>query len=215
MNQQARLIKITALLLGIGLAIWLIFLIVQYIANYNNGTVTLTVVPSDAHVVLDNQTNISLKQNTTSTKLSLKPGTYTITASRTGFAAKSLSVTIKQRQAQSPSLILGFTDENAAAAYYAAHPDQATIVDAIGQQQVEQNGQIISQNNPLINILPYVGANFRIDFGVSQAHPNDHDAVAIYITASTPAGQANALKWIRAHGYDPNAYEIIYQTTAQ
>jgi hypothetical protein len=210
---QRRLIIGIVLFLSVSFISLLVLGTRQLIVSSNSGTLNLTLVPADAQILLDNKTKVDLDSNATA-KLSLSPGEHTITASRTSFTTRSISVKITAHQTTSQTMTLGFADVAAATAYYQAHPDQATIADGVGQQEVVQNGAIIDKNYPLIKILPYHGPDYSIDFGVSKAHPNDRDAVAIYISADTQAATTNAVKWIRAHGYDPNGYEIIYQSNS-
>jgi len=195
--------------LALGILIWAGFGVHHYYATVDNGTLNLTVVPADAQLLIDNATTA------TSGALSLTPGTHTITFTRNGFGSKTITVVIQSKQTVSQTVILPATNATGTA-YLNAHPDQVAIGEGVTGAQANTQGQEITSNNPLIALLPYQGADFRIDFGVSQKFPNDPSAVAVYITAATDTGRAHALNWIKAQGYNPNAYEIIYQTsTAQ
>jgi hypothetical protein len=208
---QRRLIIGIVLLLSVGFIALLVFGTRQLIVNSNSGTLNLTLVPTDAQILLDHKTKVELDSNATA-KLSLSPGEHTITASRTSFITKTVTFKIVSHQTNTQSIALGSNDQNALIEYYTGHPDEGIIADGIGQKELEDDGAIISHNYPILGILPYHGPNFWVDFGVSKAHPSDTNAVAIYITADTAAENAAALKWIRAHGYNPDAYEIIYQS---
>jgi PEGA domain-containing protein len=186
--------------------IWAEISVKHDITTANNGTLDLTVVPADAQALIDNQTT------TTSDTLSLSPGTHTITFTRNGFGTKTITVNIQAKQTMNQTVVLPATT-SIGTAYLQAHPGQVAIGEGVTGTQANQQGQLITQNNPLIALLPYQGSDFRIDVGVSQKYAGNPDAVAIYVTATTAAGRTHALDWIKAQGYDPNAYEIIYQTS--
>jgi hypothetical protein len=168
------------------------------------GTLTLAVIPSDATITVDGK---PAKTN----KLTLTPGNHTVAASRADFKTKTVTVNIKPNGEQTENFVLNATSPEALAKWQAEHPDQIQESEGVAGAEANAQGAVITQNNPLIQLLPYVGADYRIDFGVSQKHANDQTAVAIYITAATPAAKTHALDWIKAQGYDPGSLEIIYQ----
>jgi PEGA domain len=205
-DRRVRIIIATLIVLLAAAFIWVIVSVGNAITTSNNGTVKFTVVPSDATLVIDSHTT------TKSDTLSLAPGTHQVTFSRNGFNTQTITVTVAKGQTITQTIILT-TANSTGVSYIENHPNEAAISDGVASAIVQKNGQIITSNNPLIELLPYVGADYDIDYGVSKKYPTNRDAVAIYITATTSAGRAHALNWITAQGFNPAAYEIIYQSS--
>jgi len=189
------------LILLFGLSIW------KILANNHTGTLTLTVVPSDSVIVVDDKT----KAHTGTIRLAA--GKHSFKISHDSFQDTNFTVDIAPGRAQTKQLTLSPNSASSGQAWAQAHPDQATQAEGIAGATANSTGQTLTNNNPLIARLPYVGSDFRIDFGVSQQHPDDPNAVAVYITPDSADGKQYALDWIRAQGFDPNAYEIIYNQT--
>ncbi|HEY6737083.1 MAG TPA: PEGA domain-containing protein [Candidatus Saccharimonadia bacterium] len=193
---------------GAILACGLVLLGYNWVINLGKGTVKLTTVPSDATVKIDDK--ISAKPG----DIKLSPGTHILVVSRTGFDSKSLTVTIQQNEIQSQTVVLT-PNSTAGQTYINDHPDERQIGEGQAGAITDQQGKIITDQNPILRILPYKGKDFVIGYGISQAHPDDPHAVAIYIDTPkpnfAPDARTNALKWIASQGYDPNTLEIIYR----
>ena len=198
----------TRVLAGFGaiIALGIIWLIYNWVATLDKGTLRLSVIPSDATISID--AAIKTKPG----DIRLKPGPHTITVSRDGFNSKAVQVTIEQGNIISQSIILTGTGQKVTD-YFNDNQDEAAEAEGAAGAELNAKGQIITQNNPLIRILPYKGANYRIDYGVSEKYKANPEAVAIYITYNKhdESGKTNALKWIAAQGYDTATLEIIYQ----
>jgi hypothetical protein len=177
---------------------------IQHVAaTANNGTVALTVVPSAATVTIDN--TAKAKPGT----ISLSPGSHTFTVAQGGFATQSFTVNIMSKQQVAKSIVLTASSQ-AGRDYLANHLDQQQAGEAASGAAAAANTQVVS-DNPLMNLLPYYGSDFTIGTGPKPEAPNDPTQVAIFIAADTQAGKEHALAWIKAHGYNPSAYEIVYE----
>jgi len=197
MNTRLILI-ISAVIIGL-----LAIAAIPTVINLNHGTLSLTVIPNDSVVKIDN--GGAQAGNT-----GLAPGNHTVSLSRDGFSSQNFTVTIKSGQTVSKDVVL--TSNSAVGNdWIGSHPDQAALAEGIAGKQSKDAGAIAAANNKIIELLPYVGADFKLDYGASRLHPNDPAAVAIYITASTTAGQTKANRWIESQGYTPTDFEIIYQ----
>jgi hypothetical protein len=202
-QQQLRLVIFVLIgLLTVVLA-WAIFTATTFTALVTTGQLKLAVVPSDSSIKIDNS-------GASSGTLQLAPGSHTITVSRSGFATKTVTVTIQLKQLGTESVVLQANSQEGLD-YLAAHPEEQQAGEGATGAEVNQVGQQITDANPLIKLLPYQGADFQINAGVSHKHPGQATAVGIYIAASSTAGQQHALSWIKAQGYNPSDYEIIYE----
>jgi len=162
-------------------------------------------VPTDPTVAVDGQKVSSNSKN------SVKPGQHTVVAKRNGFADSTQQVSVNGGETKTIRLLM---DPNSDVGYQwlRDHPDAAVEWEGKIGQQFDQNSKNTTDKNPLIAYLPEVHPTWRIDYGTSQAHPNDPTAVAITILYGNDQAKQEALDWITSKGFDPNNYEIIFQT---
>lgn len=189
----------------IGLSVILLGVIVwQVYYNSTHGTLSLTVVPSDA--------KISAEQNKTlkSGKSSLVPGDYNLTLTRDGFAPLTVKETVVANKTQADTVILEAINTTGLD-YLRSHPSEQSLAEAVLGERGKAKGDKAVAAHPLVNVLPVTRRDFMINYGASQAHPSDPSALAIYITIGDPRAKPEALDWITAQGFNPADYEIIYQ----
>jgi hypothetical protein len=182
---------------------WAVFSASNYTRLSSTGELKLTVVPNDSTIQVDSG------GKSTNYDLQLAPGSHTITFARRGFDSKTLSFTVQTQQLNTGSVVLQANSQEGLD-YLKAHPDQQQAGEGATGDEANKAGVTIAKANPIISKLPYQGADFQIDYGLSQKHPDSQDAVGIYVTTTDAAGRVHALSWIRAQGADPNAMEIIY-----
>lgn len=203
---QNRLAIIALALVVIMFAVYMVFTIQG--SRAGQSSVDLQVSPTDATVAVDGHGSDSPGV------ISLSPGKHTLTISRQNFISQTISVNVTAGQETNQSVVL-LAANDAGKQFIATNPDEEKQSETVTGQIIQQGSATTSADNPLIALLPYDGANFEIDSGISQAHPSDPYDVGIYITADTPTARAAAVNWIKAQGFNPNAYELIYQTYAQ
>jgi hypothetical protein len=189
------IVAITAVIVAaIGFSIW------QTLATAGYGTLDLSVAPSDATVKVDGH------GSRPAGKIELAPGTHTLELSHKDYASQTIQVTVTGGATTTKGVILVKTG--------GPNPklNEQQTAQAEGQagKIIEQEGNKVTAQNPLIAKLPYYGQDFNIDVGVSKKYPGDPTAVAIYITIGGPQAKTHALEWIKAQGFNPDAYEIIY-----
>lgn len=80
---------------------------------------------------------------------------------------------------------------------------------AAGIQEAKSNKQFQSTFD-VINMLPTAGNDYEITYGASPTKPG-HYAIIIN-DYGIPGGKQHALDAITAAGYNPNNYEIIYES---
>ena len=166
--------------------------------------VTIQVTPEDSIVTLNGK-----KVPTNNIEpVKVKPGTYKAVASRKGFADYTQTLTLKKGQTTYFGAML-ISNDSSTANWYANHPADQKQVETISGKLFNQSAQNELAQTPLIQYLPFIDLQYRIDYGVSVAHPNDPNAVGIYITYYSPQGLDQALAWIKFKGYDPSKLELI------
>jgi len=170
------------------------------------GSITLTVIPRDAKVTIDQ------KKTVKPGKIGLSVGKHTLVISRSGFVAKTITVDItKAGDDQTQSIALGSESTAFTNSWQNRNPYEASLGEGITGSTANEQGQLITDKNPILKSLPYYGPGYSITFGPSQKYPNNDYAVAIVITASDQAARTKALNWITFQGYDPSKLEIIYK----
>jgi len=136
--------------------------------------------------------------------VAVKPGSYTVVASKTGFTNSGKTIPVAAGQTQYIGLALTSNSSDTANWY----SDQQ-LLEVITGKQFTENSQQSVQQVPLIQKLPYIGVafEFRVDYGAPL--PNT-SVPGIYITAPTEQGHQDALTWIKNQGYDPSTLHIQY-----
>jgi hypothetical protein len=190
----------TVVVLGtIGIGIW------QTLATAGYGLLDLSVAPADATVQIDGHG--AGKPG----KIELPPGTHTVQVSRKGYDSETVSVVVSGGSTTTKGIIMTAIGKEAGDASKLTDTQRSEAEGQAGKI-IDQEGAKVTASNPLISKLPYYGPDYNIDVGKSQKYANDPSAVAIYITPLNAAAKIHALDWIKANGFDPNAYEIIYST---
>lgn len=140
---------------------------------------------------------------------SIRPGTHTLVISKAGFA--SFSTTFKVAKDEKRFVGTALTPNSPETAnWYQTHPADAKIAEGISSKNSDQSSQDAQAKLPIIKSLPFVDQLYRIDYGRSQAQPNNPDSVALYIKYYSDAGKQQALQYLEHKGVNPTKTEIIY-----
>jgi len=195
MKQQKLLLVVAAVIVLLG--------IFYLLRPRSTPDLNLVLVPSAAHAKLDGKNWIS------DGKAYVTPGHHTLTVSFNGFATQTTSFDIVKDKLKTVTVALGVSSDEGRD-WLIAHPDEAKKLEQLTGSAFSNSTQQRVTKLPLIKELPYIERYFRIDYGKSKLHPDDDNAVAIYITTYGQPGVQQALDWIRSQGYNPNTLEIIY-----
>ncbi|HEY8999538.1 MAG TPA: PEGA domain-containing protein [Candidatus Saccharimonadales bacterium] len=201
--------RLTGLIIGVSVIVF--GLVIASTVNHLHqnslltAKVTVQATPKSATVKLNGKT---VANNSTANAIKVKPGTYTISASLKGFATQSQKITVTKNQSKYVGFILQSNSKDTAN-WYTTHSADETLLENITGQLFTQAQNVQAQQNPILQILPHVDNQYRIDYGVSVAHPNTAGAIGIYITYYSPAGLQQALQWLKFEGYDPSKLELI------
>lgn len=198
-----RVLLITGLLIVLLVGVFATISIVQSQKHKGMAKISVYLSPPDADVTMDGR-QLSAKT------VYVSPGNHTFTASRQDFTAdtESISATPKGPNdvylAPTPSGVAG-------QAWVSANQSQEITRQYYAGINQTRLQSLLSKKYPLVKYLPVDTVNFSISYGVSQKYPNDPTKIAIYVTA-LQANQPLAVHWIKYKGFDPNNYEIIYET---
>lgn len=148
-------------------------------------------------------------QNSRSGSLNVRPGSYKIVVSHSGFVEKSTSVTVAAGETKYVGFVLA-SNSPATANWYVDHADDQRLSEIITGKNISVDSTSQQTTLPIIKELPFIDNYYRIDYGVSKLHPSDPNAVALYVKYYSDEGKQQALDWLKFKGYDPAKLEIIY-----
>jgi hypothetical protein len=193
-----KLLMILAILVTIGLIIYVVVLSVQHARM---GKIVINVIPKDSIVLVDGKTSKKT--------VYVKPGTHVVEATKDGFAPSTVSVSVNKQEVRNVYLLP--TPVSAEAKQWLEdHPEIQRQREEFASANVSFLQKTIQSNYPIISYLPYETNNIKVNYGISLKYPNDPTKIAVYIT-SKPEDREVALDWIRAKGTDPSKLEIIYK----
>jgi PEGA domain len=179
--------------------------VVVMVTRGGEATLVVSSVPDDLRLTLDGKV---IAQNGETT---IREGKHTLTASRSGFEAKAETFSVREGETARFAFYLSANGPEGRQ-WYREHPDAEREKEGEGSRRFDETSRENTENYPMVRQLPYIGPSFRIDYGVSKAHPRDASKVGIYVKEFSPGGRVKALDWMRQNGYDPAHYEIIYVT---
>lgn len=195
--------KLLFVALGLTALLGVLFLVLKSLAPTPN--ITLTMTPSTARVLVDGKaTRVS------GGRMYVPTGKHAIQATQSGFSDYSDVVEVNQTP-KTLIIILNPIDAVGRKFLHFNPAEQRLRESIIGKLSAEQN-EVLAEKNPVTAMLPYIDQYFRIDYGASRTHPEDSNAIAVYITSFAPEGNQRALALLQAKGFDPNKLEIIYST---
>ncbi|MFS8119594.1 MAG: PEGA domain-containing protein [Microcoleus sp.] len=199
MNKTQRIWLIILVVIGLlGFASWQVWL------RLSHGTLQLTASPTDVIVTIDNT------KKTNAGAISLVAGKHTIEVSRDSFKSVRFDMTITADKTVSKDVFLDFTDATSAASWAAQNPVQAQEREAQAGKSITDSGNKLMTSDPILNQLPHQAPSYIINYGTSVKHPDDPNAIALYIYTAAADAKAKAMTWMESQGFNPSTYEIIY-----
>lgn len=206
-RQRVKFGAIGIVLMFVALVIWIIILYIQNLGR--SATLDLLVAPSFAQVKINDQTYANKVSS------SFEPGDYTVEISAEGFQTKQ--ETISLRQGETTQLYTYLIPEDGDMSWYANHSSEDMLLTSIGSRNATIKSTTYLADFPISAILPievvevdpntYDWVEYRIDGGKFD---QCHREFCIKITDTTGGNHDAALEQIRAKGYNPDDYEIIY-----
>jgi hypothetical protein len=191
-------------LAAIGIALIVVGLVgftgYNLIMRVDKEPVTVHLIPSDTKLLVN---NVQVSEGTTY----LKPGTYTLKATRNGFESIDQKVIIDKPNKAVIDLALTPLTEAAlkwqhdhAELYYAFEGRTAT--------QAREEGEAFTAANPITDKLPFENFIYTIGYRTDSA---DASGNSIILSIDAATGYRNAaIDKIRELGYDPTNFKIEF-----
>jgi hypothetical protein len=167
--------------------------------------VTVRSVPNDLTLTLDGQPVAA------NGEVTVKEGTHTLVGQRAGFESHTQTIKVSDGKPLSVRMYL-YSNSALGRDWEQKHPDQALEAEADAGRRFDERNRRITAKYPILQVLPYIGPGFKVDYGTSRARPDDPEQIALYVKLSSPTAKKDLLEWMRGHGYDPAAHEIVYTT---
>jgi hypothetical protein len=136
----------------------------------------------------------------------VSPGRHTITVSHDGFSNLTFDVVIKKGEVRNLYMPLPVGEKLNSAIQ---STEEQTNRESVYSDGMAYDAKFIREENPILSQLPYYGPDYTISQVASTRIHNPY-ASGVGIQANTPQARQSALKKIRALGYDPSDYEIIF-----
>lgn len=166
-------------------------------------------LPADSRITLDGRT---IKSGT----IYVKPGTYTLTASRQYFG--TVTKVIDTRKGTNIVYLLPIPNSAAALEWLSKHPDVQYQREALGGADSENTQQSLTATAPIIKKLPFSNFQYRVDYSIDSA---GHIAFQVTLYPSGNPGdplyqqqlqqyKASALQFLQSNGISPDAYTISF-----
>lgn len=186
------IITLFVILLGIsGYFIW-------YKFTYS-ATLSLLYTPTSATATLNGKV---IKAGITK----IKPGKYTVTIQKKGFASYSSTINMGANQTNTIAQAL-LSNDPTTANWYNTHPEDQKINETIGATKANTAIENLQNDFPVASVLPLDGPTYAINYGAS---PDKKGHFAMFLTYYGDTGKQDALQALQSLGYNPNDYEIIY-----
>lgn len=201
MNRR-KLIKVVVVLLTLGALFFFLYKPANSFLHKGEAELEIEVIPADSTITINGE---SVKAGT----VFVNPGSHKVEVTKEGFLTESRSIEVFQDNTAKVYITLA-ADSADAQKFYRDNPKLQIKSEEYGSITADQIQSSISSNYPIIKQLPYISADFRVDYGVSQKFPDNPDKIALYITAPVADIRELALNWISLAGYNPADYEIIF-----
>ncbi len=195
---------------GIATVIIIVGIVMMSIAsvrNRNTGVIEVQAkVPTDATAMIDGD------KIDVGSEVRVKSGKHKLMVSRKGFTTNTQNITVTTGQDTAIYTIYLQAADQTGQKWLDDHTGSAIELEGSGSRAYDALSAQNTLNNPIVEQLPLIDPQFRIDYGTSESHPNDSNRIGIYIQASDPSGRQAALSLLRDKGFDPSDMELIFVT---
>lgn len=192
-NKQRIIVGTVALF-----AIIIVWAVWTFIDRAGKTPLTISVVPSDAKVLID---NTSLGNGTHW----LYDNTYKITVKKDGFATQQTTVTVTSKKSQNV-LAFSLDPQSAEAKKWANdHQNEYKKNESFGALAAQSSGQYFTDQNPITKSLPFVDPYFTIGYRAVG-----DNKITLTISTPSPRYRFYAVEKIRDLGYEPTDFTIQF-----
>lgn len=194
-QEHKRLIVITSLLL---LGVLIAWGAMTYISRIGKIGVTISTVPSDATVFVNNAP-------TRGGTIWVVPGKYTIRASKEGFATSEKKVDASAAKEQNVVAMALTPQSDTAKQWASQHQDEYKNNEIYGAIEARENGAAFAAAHPITKTLPYTDPYYQI----SYLRDGD-ESIILTVSTDSPRYRYYAVKKLRELGYEPTDFTIKF-----
>ncbi len=197
MNQNQS--RTTPLLLVLIVLVVLIGGIYSILNRHGTTKISIDVLPKDSQISINGT-------KTGSTTHYLKPGTYKLTASRSGFTTATSDITIKPGDGPKNVRLLPTPADPGAITWASEHAAEYQKLESGAGAETQDEGEEFEKKFPISRVLPYKNLLFSIDYSTN----NTKNGFKIIVSADTAVDRQYAVKQIQDWGYSPGDYQIEF-----
>lgn len=177
------------------LIIWTMLILMSRIGKL---PVTVSVVPSDASITINDQ----LRGNGTDW---LTPGTYKVKVQKVGYASQEKTLTVSDKKKDNVVAVSLKPESNDAKKWAAEHSKDYKDNEKYGAIEASSNGEYFSAINPITKKLPFTDPYYKIGYIVGEKQ-----SITITISTTSPRWRFYAIEKIREWGFEPTDFVIIF-----
>lgn len=164
----------------------------------------MSIAPEEATVTI----NGGVHQVKTGDRLTVAPGTLTITIARDGFDTYTEKRTIKN--GENVEILQALTPKTDEARTLLQTTKSQAIIQRIAGNTMKTATDQLDKDYPILSILPIQEKYYSITTCKSQKYPNDTSKVAICVYLYDMEAQQMATDEVKQKGFDLNNYESYY-----
>lgn len=199
-NRLVATLTITALVIFIPVIVWVVRLSTQASA-----ILEVIVAPASAVIDINGQTF----ENGTH---KFRPGTYEVSITKTGFISYNSTLTLTQNQ--TTQLYAYLLEESGGYQWYLDHPDDAMLLNTIGDHQADIKAQDYVESDPILAITPFYDLKNR--FQITALKQNSTTIIRVSLNTCDPISadlyETAALEWLQQQQVDLSKYTLNYTT---
>ena len=167
-------------------------------------TILFSVAPHNITVSINGKT----QSVTNGQKISVSPGTISLTLSRSEFKDYSEQIQIKNGETQ--EVLYALTPLTDAAKQLLNTDESQQIIQRIGNNTIQAGAADLAKKYPILNILPINDKFYTILPCDSVKYPGDKTKVAICVKLYDMQAKQSALDDMTNRGFNPTDYETIF-----
>jgi len=199
--------KYPFIFIGLSLLVFFtVILVITAISMRTSVEVELLVAPASATTTIDGK---EYKNGA----LRLEPGEHRVHIEKDGFVTQDFSFSTLS----TTKIYTYLRQSDGLFTWYQSHPEDSLLLTKIGDYLSDQEASVYSKQNPVIQALPIIYANydenynyteFRIDGGKFDGCKSDF---CLKVTDSTGGNFNFAKTKIKEAGYNPDDFQILYE----
>ena len=185
----------------------LIYFFITWIINYDKtATLDYYLAPSTGTITL-NQQNLQPEG-----KIKLKPGTYKLEITKSGFTSFSTNIELKPNQ--TTYLYKALEPDSTNSNYYQNHPDEASRAQHIADSEADLERKKYTDSDPIFKVTPY--SSYQNGFSIIAEKQENTSKILLKIDLLTCSDdQIQKLKdaayqYLKNNKINPDNYDIRF-----